>query len=326
MNIIFFGSTSDSVLVLDALIRLPSSAFSFQLSAIVTQPPAPIGRKQILTPTPVELWAKEHTIPVCTFETQQDKPWLYENEDDVINTLETFKPDLLISACYGQKIPNTLIAQCTYGGINIHPSLLPRWRGAYPVPWSILAGDAQTGVTLITLAEKFDQGLILSQKKIPLTETDMAEDIRKKLFTIGADLLIETLPDYMSGKLKGTPQKPEDATVARRITRQDGFVPWELLQSAMNGIDIPRENRINSPSSVVCLLSSILSPLSLAVFQLFRAFSPWPGVWSEITIKREKKRLKILKAHVEGEKLILDTVQLEGKKPISWEEFEKAYL
>jgi len=104
IRIIFFGSTSDSVLVLDKL-----SAVSCQLSAVVTQPPRPVGRSQTVTPTPVEIWAKAKNIPVLSFATNQVKPWLFENEQQVIDTLQPFKPDLLVSACYGQKIPSSSI-------------------------------------------------------------------------------------------------------------------------------------------------------------------------------------------------------------------------
>jgi methionyl-tRNA formyltransferase len=362
MNIIFFGSTSDSVLVLEQLHQFVICHLSFVISSIVTQPPSPVGRKKIMTPTPVAIWAKDHAIPVVTFPTQKGKPWLYENEEEVINTLSTFKPDLLVSACYGQKIPSQTIHEAHYGGINVHPSLLPRWRGAYPVPWAILAEDAQTGVTLITLADKFDQGLILAQQKIPLTDKDTAEELRKKLFSMGAELLVKTLPEVLSGKQKGEPQKSENATVARRMKREDGFVPWKFIQCAMNknslchcehseaipiikiaSSDI-RRNRDDNPSC------------SMWIERMLRALSPWPGVWTTIPWSfratarnpqqdpcataealggtrsqkprddKTEKRVKILSAHVENDTLILDTVQLEGKKPMDWKQFEKVFL
>lgn len=233
MNIIFFGSTSDSVIVLEKLFTCHLSAVTCHLCAVVTQPPTPVGRKQIVTPTPVEVWAKKHMIPFLSFPNNKDKPWLYHDEASVSNSLSTFKPDLLVSACYGQKIPAKTIKEAKFGGLNVHPSLLPRWRGADPVPWTILAGDRQTGVTVITLSEKFDQGKIISQKKIPVLESDYTDPLRTKLFALGADLLIESLPDYVSGKKKGEKQNLEYATYARRFTRDDGFVPWTIVQLAI---------------------------------------------------------------------------------------------
>jgi methionyl-tRNA formyltransferase len=327
MNIIFFGSTSDSVIVLDKLINFPFSEFRLLLSAIVTQPPSPIGRKQIITPTPVESWAKEHNIPITSFGNDPKKPWLFQNEEDVVNTLSTFKPDLLISACYGVKIPQQILKKAKFKGLNIHPSLLPRWRGADPVPWTILSGDEQTGVTVVTMTEQFDRGKIISQKKIQVTDKDLPDPLRKTLFTYGADLLISSLPDYLSGKNKGVNQKSEHAIYARRLTRSDGFIPWDHLQTAMEGGDVPREKRNG-------ILTSVLCPLPSAITRAIRALSPWPGGWTLINptnptnlqIRQIKKRLKIIKAHVENEKLILDTVHLEGKNPVPWKQFKEAYL
>ena len=162
-----------------------------------------------------------------------------------------------------------------------------------------------------------------------MTDTDLPDPLRKKLFTYGADLLISSLPDYLSGKNKGVNQKSQHATYARKLTRSDGFIPWDHLQTAME------EG------------TSVLRPLPSAIMRAIRALSPWPGVWTTIPLsflrkqesfhhmldprvkpedEKKEKRLKIIKAHVEHEKLILDTVQLEGKNPVTWLEFEKAYL
>ncbi len=200
INVVFFGSTSDSVIVLDKLYTLTPTPYT--LSAVVTQPPKPVGREQVLTPTPVEIWTKEHTVPVLSFPTKPDKPWEYENEETVIDTLQTLKADLLVSASYGQKIPAATIQDAKFGGLNVHPSLLPRWRGADPVPWAILSGDHQAGVSVVTLAPTFDQGAIIAQKKVPITPEDTSDPFRTRLFTLGADLLIQSLPDYLTAKTK----------------------------------------------------------------------------------------------------------------------------
>jgi len=293
MKVIFFGSTSDSVLVLEKL-RVP-------VCAVVTQPPRPVGRKQVLTPTPVEIWAKSHAIPTLSFSSNPDKPWVYESEMQVIDTLQPLKADILISACYGQKIPWKAINESRFVGLNVHPSLLPRWRGADPVPWAILTGDHQTGVTIVTLSEKFDDGRIIAQKKISITDTDTSDTLRTKLFTIGAKLLVELLPTYLSSRAKRgdliqeiasskTPRN-DNEPYARRLTREDGFEPWETIQKAF---DDPQEaERLD---------------------RKFRAFFPWPGLWSKI----KERRLKILKLHIDHEKLVLDEVLWEGKKPIPY--------
>ena len=329
VRIAFFGSTSDSVIVLGKLSDYSTiqQCNNVTICCVVTQPPTPIGRKRIITPTPVESWAKQHTIPVLSFENDPKKPWLFQNEEEVVNTLSTFNPDLLISACYGIKIPQQIIKKATFKGLNIHPSLLPRWRGADPVPWTILSGDRQTGVTIVTLSDKFDRGVIIAQKKISVTNTDTSDHLRATLFSLGAELLIESLPGYLSGSIKGTEQKSDIGSVARKLTRSDGFIPWNHLKAAMEGNDIPQKQRIGISQFVIC-------HLAFGIARIVRALSPWPGVWTLINptnptnlqIRQMKKRLKIIEAHVENEKLILDTVQLEGKYPVPWKQFKEAYL
>ncbi|MEK9143385.1 MAG: methionyl-tRNA formyltransferase [Patescibacteria group bacterium] len=297
-RIIFFGSTSDSVLILEKL--------RVHVCAIVTQPARPVGRKQVLTPTPVETWGKAHGIPVFSFPSDSGKTWLYTDERQVVDTLQPFKADLLVSACYGQKIPWEAIKEARLGGLNVHPSLLPRWRGADPVPWAILTGDHQAGVTIVTLSEKFDEGRIIAQKKIPIMDADTSEPLRTKLFTLGADLLMEALPTYLSlrdrsdgaaisllheiASSQDTPRNDSEP-YARRLSRDDGFEPWEAIQKAFED-----------------------QGEALRIDRKFRAFFPWPGLWSKI----KERRLKILKLHIDHERLVLDEVQWEGKKPIAY--------
>lgn len=284
-RIVFFGSTPDSVLVLEKL-----HASGFAPVAVVTQPAKPVGRKQIMTETPVALWAATHNTTTLSFPTSPDKPWLYEHEETVIDALEPLRADLIISASYGQRIPAETIRAAKHGGLNVHPSVLPRWRGADPVPWAILTGDHQAGVTVVTLSETFDEGRIMAQKKIPIRPQDTADPLRTRLFALGADLLVELLPEYIAGKAKGMAQKP-DTTYARRLTRKDGFEPWDAIMRAMTD---PNE--------------------AARLDRKFRAFVPWPGVWTMV----KDKRLKIIACHREDERLIIDTIQWEGKTPMAY--------
>jgi len=315
MRIIFFGSTSDSVIVADKLLHC-------EIIAVVTQPPKPVGRNALVTATPLEVWAKGKKIPVLSFPQDMEKPWKFASEENVINTIESLKPDLLVTASYGQKIPKELVEKIPFGGLNVHPSLLPRWRGADPIPWAILSGDAQTGVTISTITEKMDDGAIIAQKKHPLTDKDTPDVTRRNLFIIGAELLATSLPDFFAKKMKPIPQKKEDVTTARKLTRDDGYIPWELIHAAMNGIDIPRKKR-------TAFISTIDDALLPSMLRLFRALHPWPGIWTKIENENATllgKRVKILSIHEDTGKLILDTVQLEGKKPIDWNTFKKAYF
>lgn len=299
ISVIFFGSTSDSVLVLEKLSAVNRELIT--ISAVVTQPPRPIGRKQEITPTPVEIWAKSHAITSLSFPNDGKKPWLYADENTVIDALEPIGADLIVSASYGQKIPNKTLSDAKFGGLNVHPSILPRWRGGDPVPWAIVTGDHQVGVTVVSLSDKFDEGLIFAQKKIPVTPKDTSDPLRTKLFAFGADLLVKLLPEYIEGKAKGRPQNGKDEPRAKRLTRDLGFEPWEMIAKAF--VDNDEAARID---------------------RKFRALIPWPGVWTRVALDTPK-RLKILAMHVNNGKLVIDQVQLEGKNPVSWMQFSKAY-
>ncbi len=307
MKVLFFGSTTDSVIVLEKLAAEPS----IQIVAVVTQPAKPIGRAHVVTATPVEVWAKHHATAVLTFESNPEKPWLFANEQQVIDALQPIQAEVLVSASYGIKIPWKTIQAAKFGGINVHPSILPRWRGADPVPWAILSGDHQIGVSIVTLSETFDQGVILAQKKIPITPKDTSDPLRTKLFEIGGDLLTHILPDYPHSRNQSPPDSGNAASklpYARKFTRGDGFEPWETVNRAItDGTDAERLER------------------------KFRALHPWPGVW---TLLRQgyggqatdnDNRLKILKLHLDNGKLVLDQVQLEGKKPVLYSQFSEAY-
>lgn len=298
MKILFFGSTTDSVIVAEKIAPLG-------ITAVVTQPPKPIGRDRTVTPTPVEAWAKQRNITTLSFPSNPEKPWLFADEQQVIDALEPIRADLIISASYGQKIPTKTIADTAFGGLNIHPSILPRWRGGDPVPWAIMTGDHQTGVTVVSLSERFDEGKIYAQKKIPIKPTDTSTPLRTTLFEIGAQLLTDLLPLYIDGKAKGIAQHLHDAPRATRLSRETGFELWEHIRDPHETERIERK---------------------------WRALHPWPGMWTRLTVPTSSdggslmKRLKILKLHLDNGLLVLDEVQIEGKKPVSWEQFEKAYL
>ena len=165
-----------------------------------------------------------------------------------------------------------------------------------------MAGDHQIGITVTTLSKELDEGSIIAQKKIPITDHDVSDPLRTKLFEIGADLLVQTLADYVSGKIKGTKQHESDTPFSQRLTREDGFEAWENIQNAFE--DPAESSRIE---------------------RKFRALAPWPGVWTLYTISGEQKRLKLMAVHLNSGKLMIDSVQLEGKNPVSFEQFQNAY-
>lgn len=207
-----------------------------------------------------------------------------------------------ILASYGQILSAAEVAAPKLGILNIHPSRLPKYRGATPVPSAILAGEKEIGVTIIKLDEKIDHGPIVSQIKLAVAPTDTSQTLLAKAFAAGAQELLKILPAYLAGKIELQPQNHNRATLTKRLTREDGQIDWQK------------------------------SPEYLERFM--RAMFPWPGAWTEITIPdrqpdpipdRRIKRIKILKAHLENGQLTLDTVQLEGKKPVSFKQFREGY-
>jgi methionyl-tRNA formyltransferase len=331
MKILFFGTTSDSIIVLEALVSA-----GHKIVGVVTQPAKPVGRNKIVTPTPVTLFAQKQNLPILTFSQNPKKSWLFENENEVITKLINLQYELVVSASFGQKIPNQIINKTHFGGINIHPSLLPRFRGADPIPWAILSGDRETGVTLVTISEKFDQGKILDQKTRVLKKTDLPDPVRTELFQTGSERLVKLIsnPAKISG---GKAIKPAIEPYAYRFTREDGFIPWEIIRNCIDqklkSPDLDNFQNLPLSLKLTKIKKISLTDIPLIIERMIRALSPWPGVWTVpdvryqmSDIRKSQKRLKVIRAHRESGKLILDSVQMEGKKPVAFKEFEKAYL
>lgn len=324
IRVLFFGSAAESLHVLETIKNWKSSTFRTEIVGVVTQPPRPVGRKKIVTPTTTEVWAQKYSIPVLSFPSDSEQPWLFENEQTVIDSISPLKPDFILVTYYGQKIPLPVIQSSRLGGLNIHPSLLPRWRGADPIPWAILWGDHQVGLTIVTLAETFDEGQIIAQKKIPLLDTDTAEELYPRLFHESANFLSEVLDDYLKGTIHGQPQGSATTPYARRLSREDGFIPWPGLVSAMNGKPAPL-------NQLPPLLKEIPTfdfrhSSSDFIYRMYRALHPWPGIWTTVPVHGEGKRMKILQLQHNSGKIIVEQVQLEGKTPTPFADFQKSYL
>lgn len=254
MNIVFFGSFQTySVQVLEKLQK------HFSVSAVVTTPPKPAGRHMELQKTAVALFAEKHTIPLFPLESLETIP----------NNLE--QPDFLVVAGYGKLIPPIWLDFPKKMAINMHPSLLPAYRGAFPAEWALLHSEKETGATLVKMSSEFDKGGLIAQKSIPIASTDTRQTLYKKLYDIGSDLLVETLPK----KITPRPQPVGDFFYARKLTRQDGFVPWKEFKN-IHSLD-----------------------------RKFRALTPWPGIWSSTP---SGKRMKLISIHP-------PIVQLDGGKP-----------
>ncbi|MEX0587434.1 MAG: methionyl-tRNA formyltransferase, partial [Patescibacteria group bacterium] len=216
------------------------------------------------------------------------------------------RPQLFVVASYGMIIPPETLEIPEKGALNVHPSLLPKYRGASPIQAAILNGDLETGVTIMQMDEKMDHGPLLSQKKVTLDAAETTPTAMVKLAQFGGELLTRTIPGYLNGKIPPRPQDHDLATFTKLIKKDDGKVNWQE-----NNIQIER---------------------------MVRAFNPWPGVWTTVgemaeqldrelkNQRRQNLRLKVLQAHLENGTLSLDAVQVEGKNPTPFTEFLNGYL
>lgn len=212
-RVLFYGSPDFAVPTLQALIDSPYRPF-----AVVTQPDARAGRGRSLRPPPVKELTAEYTIPAI----QPAKL----RERAAISQIASLRPDLQIVAAYGQIIPAEILDLPAHGTLNVHASLLPRWRGAAPISAAILHGDAETGVTIMLVDETEDTGDILRRQSTTIDPDEHAGHLSDRLAQMGADLLLDTIPDWLDGKITPQPQVGERATRARRVKKQQGRIDW----------------------------------------------------------------------------------------------------
>ncbi len=232
-RLVFMGSPAFATPALQRLVE------RYDVVGVVTQPDRPAGRGREMTPPPVKALAGQLGIPVFQPESLRT-PEAFEKLID-------WSPDVIIVIAFGQILRKNILDLPRLGCVNIHGSVLPRWRGASPVQAAILAGDTETGVTIMKMDTGVDSGAILATRRTAILLTDTADTLGKRLAEIGADLLIETLPDYLEGKLAGQPQDESLATYAGLIRKEEGLLDFSQPAEAL-------ERRI-------------------------RAFNPWPSTW-----------------------------------------------
>lgn len=235
MRVLFLGSPSFAVHALDALV-----AAGYDIVGVVTQPDRPAGRDRRLTPPPVKVAALAHGLPVFQPETLRDPA--------VVATLAALQPDVGVVAAYGEILRRAVLAIPPLGYLNIHPSLLPLYRGPTPVAGAILAGETVTGVTIMLLDPGMDSGPILAQAVVDLPPTARAGPLTDELFRLGAELLIKTLPRYARGEIEPRPQDHSQATVTKMLKKEDGRIDWSLP--------------------------------AIVIERMTRAYDPWPGAYT----------------------------------------------
>ncbi|MBM3125063.1 MAG: methionyl-tRNA formyltransferase [Chloroflexi bacterium] len=292
-RIVFMGSPEF------ALPTLRGLAENHTLVGVVTQPDRVSGRGRQVNPPPVKLFARDLGLPVI----QPGKL----REPLAMERLHEWAPDLIVVAAFGQILKKEVLEMPAYGCINVHASLLPRWRGAAPIQAAILAGDEQTGVTIMKMDEGLDTGPILDKRTILLEKDASAGSVSNSLSRLGADLLIEILPDFLAGRLSPTPQPDEGATYAPMLKKKDGLLDFTLPARDL-------ERRV-------------------------RGLDPWPGawlVWNENMLKVFRASIGVSCGRAVGTRfeiagdpavecgngsLILEEVQPGGKKRMSGKSF-----
>lgn len=272
MNIIFFGNTKYSVIVAETLHK------NLNLKAIVTIPDQPAGRKQILTPTPTKTFAQQNNIPVI----EADKL-----DSNILGKIKILSPDFLVVADYGLLLPKSLLDIPKYAPLNVHHSLLPKYRGPSPVPTTILNGEKISGITIIKMNEALDAGDILAQEKYILKTDETTDSLLTTLNTLGGKLTLTVINDYINGKPNPVPQDESKTTFTKHFEKNDGFID------------------LNNPPS----------PEKLD--RMIRAYHPWPSVWTKLKIN--DSGLKIIKL------LPNRMIQVEGKNPTSYKDFVNGY-
>lgn len=213
-KVVFMGTPAFSVPILEGLV-----AEHYDVLAVVTQPDRPVGRKRTITPTPVKEAAVRLGIPVLQPEKISGSPEMEE--------IMQLQPDLLITAAFGQFLPEKLLAVPRVAALNVHASLLPKYRGGAPVHYAIMEGDSETGVTIMEMIKKMDAGGIYSQRKIPITQQDDVGTMFEKLSLLGKELLLETLPKILDENLQPNPQEEAQVTFSPNITREQEQIDWQ---------------------------------------------------------------------------------------------------
>ena len=254
LRIVFMGSAELSVASLTALLQRPD----FAVAAVVTQPDRPKGRDLRRQASPVKQLALTAGLPVLQPERARD--------DEFITALRGLRPDLIAVTAFGQILPRPVLDLPRSGCVNVHTSLLPKYRGAAPIQWAIANGEIETGVTIMKMDAGLDTGDILAQQTTSIGNDDDSQVLHDRLAVLGADLLVRTVPDYVTGRIQPQPQPAEGATYAPKIKKEEGRIDWRLPARIIR-------NRI-------------------------RAFTPWPGAFTWMPAPPRPQLLKLWQTEV----------------------------
>lgn len=302
LRIVFMGTPEFAVPSLRALLE-----GSDLVVGVVTQPDQPSGRGMALHAPPVKVLAEAHHLPVF----QPAKLRV----PGVLEQLQSWQPDLIVVAAYGRILPTTILTLPPLGCINVHASLLPKYRGAGPIQWAIANGESETGITIMQVSEPMDAGDILLQKAIPIAATDTGGSLHDKLARLGAEALQEAIALLKAGRLTPRQQNEAEVTQAPLIQKDDGRVDWHLAAAVI-------ERRVRAfnpwPSAYATLNGKLLKIFAAQVEHAPRPSQAAPGTIIEVT--------PVSMSVATGNGILtLREVQLAGKKRLSVEEFLRGY-
>ena len=317
MNTAYFGSPNISAELLQNL--LDSKRITIKL--IITQPDKAVGKRLLVTPTQVKCVAIENNIPYFDLPLNENG-----NQDLLLKLLKEHNIELGILFAYGELIKQPLLDFFPQGIWNIHPSLLPLYRGSSPLVYPIMLGDNQTGITLMKLVKKMDAGPILIQNKIQLDKDVTLTRLQKTIIPLSQKLILSQIELLSEGKNPTeSPQNEAHATFTRQLTKNDGYVRLSLLQKALDGSSILIDELPEIVAEYIQKYSNInIFYADQIIYNLYRAFTSWPGLWTVINTTKGEKRLKIIEMTKENS-LIITKVQLEGKPITDFKIFNKSY-
>ena len=292
-KIVFMGTPKFAVPVLEMLIK------NYGVDLVITQPDKKVGRKKVLTPPPVKVVALEHNIKVL-------QPEKISTDEETYATLKELNPDIIITAAYGQLVPDKILEIPEHKCINVHGSLLPKLRGGAPIQYSILEDHKKTGITIMYMVKKLDAGDMISKVEVDILDSDNYESLHDKLSVAGRDLLNETLPKIFSGDIAPEKQDDEQATFARNILREDEKIDWNTsareVFNKVRALD-------PTPGAFTYLDGNVLKIWSSEVVELEEQSS-----YSKVgtIVKQDKKNIYVLC----GNETILKVheLQVSGKK------------
>lgn len=321
INIAFFGSAKISTFVLDYIINQLSEYLNVVL--VVTNSDKPQGRDQIISQNEVKKTAIKHNLNFFDKDISKNNSDYKNNRTLLNNILIKYNIDIAIVFAYGSIIPKNILTTLNGNFFNIHPSDLPKYRGPSPTTWSLLNGDTESAITLIKMNEKMDEGDIVLKNKFSIdrkinNRSDYEESLLPHIY-INLRKFVEC---FHKNAIQLTPQNHLLASYTTILNKNDGYIPLELLQQ----INTLNESELKKKYAQLFITQNYRPQYNLEknIWNIYKCLTPWPGIWTKVTIQGQEKRLKLTRCSFTNN-FTIDEVQLEGKGPVSKKTFFEGY-